>query len=233
MAGVLKEVNFKDQKIKVVIRDEADESVMREIFKFREYRIAEEAIATATDPILDIGAHAGFFTIYARILNPNVKIFAVEPEKDNLAGLKKHLTMNKISGVDVVPGVLGSTTGEALLKISPDSHNHAVVIFKEDGSEYQKVKSYTLLDLLKKIKVKKVGLIKLDIEGAEFPIIESWGENEFALVKNVILEYHNKGKKDHQEIENKFRANGFGVQIFPSQFDKTMGIIFARNKRLN
>ena len=225
-------IKFKDQSLQVIIRDEADESVMREIFKFREYRIAEDAIEETVDPILDVGAHAGFFAMYARLLNEKVKIFAVEPEKNNLVQLKKHLEMNNITGVEIVPGVLTNETGEALLRVSKDSHNHEVVEEEIEEGEYQKVKSYALLDLLKKIKVKKVGLIKMDIEGSEFSIIESWDNDEFALVKNVILEYHNKHKDDYKQLENKFRENGFSVRVFPSQFDKTMGFIFARNKRL-
>ncbi len=225
-------IKFKDQSLQVIIRDEADESVMREIFKFREYRIAEDVIEETADPILDIGAHAGFFAMYTRLLNEKVKIYAVEPEKNNLAQLKKHLEMNNITGVEIVPGVLASETGEANLRISKDSHNHEVVEQEMGEGEYQKVKSYSLLDLLKKIKVKKVGLIKMDIEGGEFSIIESWDKDEFTLVKNVILEYHNRRKDDYKQIENKFRENGFSVRVFPSQFDKTMGFIFAHNKRL-
>jgi hypothetical protein len=32
-------------------------------------------------------------------------------------------------------------------------------------------------------------------------------------------------------IEKKLRENGFGVEIFPSQFDKTMGFLWAKNKK--
>ena len=61
------------------LRDEADQSVFNEIFKLGEYRSADEAIKNAKDAIVDVGAHAGFFSMYCRALNKKVKIFAVEP----------------------------------------------------------------------------------------------------------------------------------------------------------
>ena len=75
---------FNGQSLRLSVRDDADESVVNEIFKFREYRRAEEVIAGAKDPIIDAGAHAGFFCAYARTFNNKVKIYAVEPEENNL-----------------------------------------------------------------------------------------------------------------------------------------------------
>ena len=46
----------------------------------------------------------------------------------------------------------------------------------------------------------------------------------------MILEYH-KGN-EYKVLAEKLRENGFGVQVFPSHFDKTMGFIWANNKRI-
>lgn len=229
---VRKQIKFNNKTLSITIYDEADESVMREVFKFREYRSAEESIVKLVkEPILDIGAHAGFFTMYARILNPDIPIYSVEPEKFNLNKLKEHLEINNIRGITIIDGVLGAVSGSTKIRLSSDSHNHEVVDEEVEGEKYQTVKSYSFLDLLKKTKVKKVGLLKMDIEGGEYKVLESWGIEEFALVKNIILEYHNNREYNFKEIENKLRENGFSVQIFPSQFDKSMGFIFAHNKR--
>ena len=83
------------EKLKIDLRDEADRSVFNEIFKFGEYRIAEEAIRGAAYPILDIGAHAGFFSLYCHAQNPKVKIFALEPEPENYKFLQKNLKAEK------------------------------------------------------------------------------------------------------------------------------------------
>ena len=87
---------FKDSKFSVYIRDDADESVMAEIFKHHEYRAVENIIKETAETIVDVGAHAGFFILYARVLNKKAPILAIEPEKENLSVLNRHIKENKI-----------------------------------------------------------------------------------------------------------------------------------------
>ncbi len=243
----------------VYLRDEADQSVFNEIFELKEYRSAEDVIKTAKHPIIDVGAHAGFFSMYCRALNQKVKIFAVEPESENLKLLKQHLADNKILGVEVVAGALAKETGERELLISKDSHNHRLIdynsnvilsetkdpsrLYKRDSSVTPQndnriavVRSFAFPDFCRQNKIKKISLLKMDIEGGEYELFDGMSADDFAMVNFVILEYHNISSKpvsrlSHKQIEEKLRANGFGVQVFPSHFDKTMGFIWANNKR--
>ena len=94
----------------------------------------------------------------------------------------------------------------------------------------------------------------MDIEGGEYEVFDGMSDDDFAMVNFIILEYHNgyeargKDARDlsrangqytsqymgirHKDIVEKLRANGFGVQVFPSHFDKTMGFVWANNKRI-
>lgn len=221
-------INFLGKKWRIFPRDEADVSVMREIFKIREYRLAEEEIKNAVDPIVDAGAHAGFFSIYCRALNTKVKIFALEPEKNNLSAIKKHLAANAVKNIKIIPAALAGYTGKGLLKISEDSHNHFLLIGAGDG---QKTEVVSLPDFCRKNKIKKISLLKMDIEGGEREVFDSLLPDDFKLVNFLILEYHNKERDNKTFIEDRLRENGFGVQVFSSRFDKSMGFIFAKNKR--
>ncbi len=253
------------------LRDEVDQSVFNEIFKLKEYRAANEVIKSAKDAIVDVGAHAGFFSMYCRALNEKVKIFAVEPEPKNLKLLKQNLDENKILGVKVIAGALAGETGERQLILSADSHNHRLgeadavssgSMFAEyadaDDKDAEKtitVQAFSLADFCRKNKIKKISLLKMDIEGGEYELFDGMSADDFSMVNFIILEYHNgygtrgKDARDlsrenghytsqtkeggkQKELEEKLRANGFGVQVFPSNFDKTMGFIFANNKRI-
>ncbi len=224
----------------VHLRDEADQSVYNEIFKLKEYRAAEEAIKTAKHAIIDVGAHAGFFSMYCRSLNKQVKIFAVEPEPDNLKLLKQHLAENKISGVKVILGAMAAQTEKRQLILSTDSHNHhlaaadGISFFSErlfsdyagadeDADKTITVQAYSFADFRQKNKINKVSLLKMDIEGGEYELFDGMSAGDFAIVNFIILEYH-RGN-EHKDLAEKLRANGFGVQVFPSHFDKTMGFI--------
>lgn len=218
---------FNNREIKGVWRDEADESVWAEIFRWREYRAAEPVIQETTFPILDLGGHAGFFVLYARALNGSVPIFTLEPENGNLKAIAQHIRENTVDGVKIVPGAIGVASGRGGLTVSLDSHNHTVQA-RVDGD----IAMYTLADLVAMAGVERFGLVKMDIEGAEFELLRNWKNNDYGLFEYLIMEYHEGRGGDHLEAEELLREHGFSVSVFPSRFDKRMGIIFARNKKI-
>jgi len=223
-------IKFNNKEIKVEPRDSIDISVMREIFKLREYRAAEEAIREASDPIIDVGAHAGFFVLYCRVLNQRAQIFAIEPEPSNLTILEQHLKLNKIKKTTVVAGAIAGNSDDRYLTLSANNHNHKLSSTEAIGDV--KVYAWSLRDFCREHKIEFISLLKLDVEGTEFEIFDNLTDADFGLFKNVILEYHNSSYNNHKDIEGKLRSHGFGVQIFPSKFDKNMGFIFASNKRI-
>lgn len=222
------EIIFQNKKIRGIWRDEADESVWFEIFKYNEYRSADEAINKATT-IFDIGAHAGFFTLYAKAINPKAQIICVEPDENNIEAINQNLKLNNMqSKVKVIKGALVSEKGDYILEISKDSHNHKVV-YKDQKKKGRSIIGYQLLDLVAQLGVEVIDLLKMDIEGAEVGIIEAWNESDWSALRNIVLEYHG-GDRPKAKIEKILREHGFSVRAFPSQFDKTMGIIFGRRK---
>lgn len=219
------------RSITITIRDEADESVAAEIFKLREYKMAEEIIENSTLPILDVGAHAGFFTLYARALNSIVPIIALEPEPHNVHALAANINNNQAHNITVVKGALAKERGERELMRSSDSHNHKLKTNDaEKGSII--VQAYSLKDLSSKYFPQGIGLIKMDIEGGEYEVFANLDQADFTSLKAIVMEYHDLPTKKHQEIEQILREHGFGVQTFPSKFDKTMGFMWATNKRV-
>lgn len=227
-------IPFNGLDLTVEVRDEADASVLAEIFSHREYRAAEEVIQKAKSPVVDVGAHAGFFTLYARALNPKVKIVALEPEARNLAALRSSLKINKITGVTVVEAALGGFSGEGELAVSADSHNHSLIDSSTapigGSAGVQEVAVLTFADFRKKNKLKKISLVKMDIEGGEYGVFSALTPDDFACIGALIMEYHDQRNQTHKDIEQQLREHGFGVQIFPSKFDKKMGFLWAVNK---
>jgi FkbM family methyltransferase len=218
----------------IMLRPDADESVVAEIFDWREYRAAEEIIAGCQAPILDVGAHIGIFALYVRTLNPLVLILALEPEADNFALLKNNLEANDIKNIRLFKAALSGKTGPRPLLLEADSINHHLEEEISSGAGHRKseqVKTFSLPDFLTESGIEKVGLVKLDIEGGEYEVFAAMAAEDFARVENVILEYHDGSAGHHKELESLLRRNGFGVQIFPSGFEKDMGFLLARNKR--
>lgn len=225
---------FNGNNISVFIRDDVDFSVFNEIFKYREYKSCENVLKNSKNGVVvDIGAHAGFFSIYSYCLNKNIKIYAIEPEKNNLEYLSLNKKENKINNIKIIEGAITKSSGYGKLAITDDSINNYVL--SEDGANinFQNIKTFSLKDFFSLNKIDRVLLLKLDIEGGEYEIFENISYDTINKVDNIILEYHlkNKGGYDQIFLEKILRNNGFSVQLFPSGFDKTMGFILARNKR--
>ena len=226
-------LTFNNQQFSIYIRDEADQSVVAEIFKLREYRKAEDVIRRAQATIIDVGAHAGFFSLYVRALNPIVPVVAIEPEANNINLLEQHIKENNLSGITVVPGVLVEVSGQRTLVLSEDSHNHRLDSSGDapGADNTSEVDAFSFNDLCKNVEVNEVSLVKLDIEGGEYEVFNGMDEDDFNRIGAIIMEYHAGAHQSPQNLEQLIREQGFSVQIFPSHFDKTMGFLFARNKK--
>lgn len=228
-------IKFKQSTFTVDTCDEAGQSVLAEIFKYREYRRVDEVIMSASDDeyIIDAGAHFGFFALYARVLNPDVQIICLEPNENNFLILKNNIIRNKLKKITALNIGLSSKFGKRKFTVSNDSHDSKMVGDNEEfEGEFYSKQTESLANLVVDNKIKKIALLKMDIEGAEFEIIKNAHDDDFGSVSNIIMEYHNYSKDSHRIIEQCLRQKGFSVEIFPSKFDNKLGFIFARNKRI-
>lgn len=216
---------FLNSKYQVDVRGDADQSVFAEIFSLREYAPVEPAIRAAKRGILDIGAHKGYFVLYTRALNASVPIYAYEPEEQNFRALKEHLAMNRVDGVVAKNAALAAEEGTVVLNVSEDSHNHSLVV--DPGMmKHQKVSATTLERVL--AKMGGCDLIKMDVEGAEFQILENAGAAVFE-VPEYFLEYHEyMPTMKSSTLKVLFEKHGYTVKIVPSKYDKRMGFLWAK-----
>lgn len=214
------------------IDSDADVSVFNEIFVDKEYRILDKIILEAKYPIIDIGAHTGMFSIYARMLNDVVPIFAYEPDEMNYANMKLNLKENGIKNVYTKNVAVAGKVAERTLYLSKDSHNHSIVNSESSGDfsgEEKKVFATTLTKIFGQNRLNAVSLVKMDCEGAEFEIIKNLPEDLFNKIAVFYVEYHNYGTDtDPKVLVEIFKRNGFKTEIRQSFYDKRMGFILSK-----
>ncbi len=224
----MRNIAFQNAKLRVEVKSDADQSVLDEIFFDRDYALIEPIIKSARNGILDVGAHKGFFVLYARVLNPNVPIYAYEPEENNFRELKNHLLENKIANVFPKNVAIAGKEGSVILHLSDDSHNHTLLPVLP-SFEQKKVNAVMIENVLKKIG--KCDLIKMDCEGSEFQILETAPDSVFKSVPVFFLEYHEYNDEMRaSKLKSLFESKGFNVEIYPSRYDKRMGFLFAKQK---
>lgn len=222
------EFTFNSHNFKITLRSQADKSVFEEIFKLGEYKAAEEKIKVAKNYIIDAGAQAGFFSLYSRALNPEVKIIAIEPDEENLAAMENNFSQNKIQNVEIVSSALAGTRSVRDFFVSADFHDHSLNknLVKKIARKV-KVQSLALSDIYEKYKIKQIDLLKMDIEGAEYEVLNSLKQNDWDKINSIILEYHDFLNFSHEALENILKQNNFKVKTVKSKFADNLGFIFA------
>lgn len=223
---MIKEISCNKKQLKIQIRSDADESVFGEIFLDKDYRILDETIKVAKNVVVDIGAHIGLFSIYANTINPNIPIYAYEPEEENYKTLKKNLSRNKTRNIHPKNLAVSAKEGQIELYINKDSHNHSILKTNENQTK-KKVQSTTLQRITEKLQT--VDLVKMDCEGAEFEIIASTPKETFKKIKTIYIEYHEYNEMlERKNIESKLQKAGYKVTWTPSFYDDRMGFILAK-----
>ena len=135
--------------------------------------------------VIDAGAHIGYFTLFmARLAGDKGKVYAVEPDKNNISILKKNISANHISNVVTKMAAITSSSKPVKLYISDGvSWDHRIGYGKDEKKrKYRKVDGVALDKLTKG----RVDFIKMDIQGAEL-LAFNGAKKIFKNNKNLVV----------------------------------------------
>ena len=188
-----------------------DKYVLTEIWEKDTYFIAQlpEHLDAA---VVDIGGHIGGFAIKAAQKWPDQKIYSIEPHPGNLFFLKRNILLNKLSErINTLNAALSDLNGTITLHIHPlNTAGHTI----EKNSRYKclTVKTYSLSTFLKKMELERIGLLKLDCEGAEYPILLSSPLEVLKKIDNIVCELHYSNFYSKEKLCNHLFRAGFSIQ---------------------
>ena len=120
--------------------------------------------------VVDIGANVGYFTLLsARLVGAIGRVYAFEPDVNNVQELQNNIALNPFSNVKVFQVALSDYNGRSkLFTSSMECARHSLIESKEhDGSELVDV--YKLDDLIPK--TIPVHFLKSDTEGNELAVL--------------------------------------------------------------
>ena len=161
------------------------------------------------DVVVDAGAFTGDYTIFAaKKVGKLGRIIAFEPDKNNLKILAKNIKHEKLNNVVIIPKALWSENTN--LKLEKLNGLHSSI--SQIGS--LNINVARLDDELKKMNIKKVDFIKMDIEGAEIEAIKGAIHTLKRLKPQLaIASYHLvKGKPTAVFLESFFKQIGYNVK---------------------
>jgi FkbM family methyltransferase len=189
------ELNFLDHKL--YVHDIASYHLgLNEVFQDEIYKFT----TSNKEPlIIDCGANLGMSIIYFKKLYPDAKIIAFEADKNIFNFLEKNVRSFGLKNVELI--------NKAVWNANED------LIFMEEGGAGGRIENGNNNSDLKMTRVQgiklnqflreKVDFLKIDIEGAEFEVLEDCKE-ELKNVENLFIEYHSfesKTQKLHTILE--------------------------------
>ena len=171
-------------------------------------------LCKSSDTIFDIGANTGIFSVLAKAYNPSSKVFSFEPQPNIYYVLNKNNEVNKLDiqceniALSDKEGTMpfynqgsaaftteNTTAGSLNKEWRPDNQNSIMVTVKQ------------MQKYIEDKKIKKVDLIKIDVETFEYEVLLGYGKYLKEHQPTFVLEIQDRtiGKN----IESLFSADAY------------------------
>ena len=158
---------------------------------------------------LDIGAHIGKYSVRAGTkIGKEGKIIAIEPNKNNFELLVQNLKLNQVKNCIPLNIAAYIKDSEIQLFIGPESVQHSIK--ENSGRGSKKVKARALDNVLKELKIDKLDLIKIDVEGAEYEVIKGLEKTLTNQSPKLFLEIL---KTDQQKVLDYIYTLGYKKEV--------------------
>ncbi len=156
--------------------------------------------------VLDLGANHGEFS---RIMASRfgARCVAVEPNR------RLHQDIRESGVVDLIPVAIGTSDGEASFNVSTKDDTSSFHIPAALGSTPDTVQTRRLESLLDSLNLRKIDLLKIDIEGLEVEALNGLRAEQLSQIQQCTVEFHDQpGYVSQREIESvtsRMRQAGF------------------------
>jgi len=177
-----------------------------------DYFAAGQKLATG-DTVIDVGANIGCFAVSAaRLVGPNGRVFAIEPELSTFRQLQRNIEINGLKNVTALHLALAGRDGEIVLNADANrlfSSIYRSVNGRETGGSVQRVAAMTLDRLMEQQGIDRCHFLKLDCEGAEHDIVASLSPETAARVDGITMELHKVPGHDSAILHQRLLDLGF------------------------
>jgi FkbM family methyltransferase len=164
-----------------------DVSCFEKVFVSKEYSLP---IDYSPQVIVDAGANTGMATLYFANRYPAARILAIEPESENFQLLQKNCA--GLSNVMLMKAALWPV--QRRLTISDNGAGEwAYSVTEQSATESRnEVSAITMEDILRKLAVSRIDLLKLDIEGSERELFSTDAGAWLDRVEYIVVELHDR-----------------------------------------
>jgi FkbM family methyltransferase len=194
--------------------------VFHRIFLRDEYRIGRRGWGC----VLDLGANLGFFS--ARVAPRAQRVIAYEPMQINWDLLRRNTT--GFAHVEGVRAGVAAARGRVRLDFATGACAGGDVAGET-------IETVSLDDVFAAHEIGRCDLLKIDVEGMEYEILDAASPEVLGRIAEIRAEYHDVKPDDPRTRINNFEAflcaRGFAVEVVPHPRKPNHGMLFATRER--
>ncbi|HSY60471.1 MAG TPA: FkbM family methyltransferase [Cytophaga sp.] len=144
------------------------------------------------DVIVDIGANTGIYSLVAKTIKPAATVYAFEPVNRVYKKLIENIQLNNFD-IHAYEQAASNTCGTATIYDTDSEHTYSVTVNKNMFSNETNViestiETITLDSFIKKNKIEKIDLIKIDVETHEAEVLEGFSDFLSAHKPSMLIE---------------------------------------------
>lgn len=158
----------------------------KDLFDGRIYHFDSSASAPR---ILDCGGNIGMSCLYFKSVYPHARITTFEPDPLVLPYLRHNLRANGLSDIEIIEAALATQSSPQVLhsdgKYASSLAEHAAEDVRNGADATFEVNCVSLADYIGE----HTHFLKMNIEGAEWPVLQHAGE-ALRRIDQMVIEYH-------------------------------------------
>jgi FkbM family methyltransferase len=183
--GAVRSVKIPGYEAPVILRRSASDAlVLEQIFVQQDYSCP--FYTRSPKVIVDAGANVGYSSVYFAKRYPEARVLAIEPDSDNFELLRSNIaTYPNIEAVQAALWPRSTNVGIS----NPHDDHWAFQVHERSEQPGKSVPVLTMLDVLEWAGG-CIGLLKLDIEGAEKDLFQEGNLEWLKSVNSMVIETH-------------------------------------------
>ena len=229
-----------DITLEIFLSSGMDTSYFGLNFKKNNLILSEISKLNEGNIFLDIGANIGYYSVVAsKFVGNSGRVYSFEPSTREFRRLLKNIELNQCSNIIPLNIALSNTTDETIFLIaSGHTGLNSLIISDKSVPKTEQITQTLTLDTLLNLKNRRIGLAKIDVEGAEFKVLEGMEEILKAkTIKRFVVEitpkFFNSFDYTKDDVYNLLYRYGYKslINSDSDQFDELF--VFADNDSIN
>ena len=155
---------------------------------------AYQRYVEAGDVVYDIGGHVGYYAVVASVLaGERGKVFTFEPRPLNIAYIKKHISVNGLTNIEVIEAAVSDCSGSAKFESRTGTGTGRLSV----GGDLE-VTTVVLDDLIDGSRYPAPDFLKIDIEGGEVGALRGVERSISSYRPKLLVATH--GDEEHRFV---------------------------------